>query len=381
MINKKRLIALTQKVIQFDSQNPPGNEWELSQFIKKDMTSLKGVVVQSYPFRPKRPNIIATLKGIWPRKKATAEAVLVTPHFDTVPVGGGWRFDPFGGKIHQGRIYGRGASDDKGNLACSLEVMRSLVEDRVKFKRDIIMAATADEETGSHYGILPLLQKKILKPRVGLILDSDGFYSIIAQKGLFHCRVKIFGKKAHGAYNWRGINAIEQAAEIIEAIKKHKFTYKTHALLRPPTKNIGTIKGGDKVNIVADYCEFSVDMRYLPSMSAKQVLNDLTKIIRRTTNKFAIEIDDSQNPYEIDPQHPFVQTWVSTCHKMGIKSELKGSEGATVISFFKKAGIPAFATGFATPGTAHITDEHVKIDNLYHGARVLEQFLKDYDQL
>ena len=379
MINKKRLIALTQKVIQFDSQNPPGNEWELSQFIKKDMTSA-GLTVKSVTYKSRRPNIIATLKGTWPRQKAAGEAILITPHFDTVPAGQGWKFDPFGGTIHQGRIYGRGASDDKGNLACCLEVMRSLVEDGVQLNRDVIMAATADEETGSHYGIVPLLEKKVLKPKTALIIDSDEFCAIVAQKGLLHCRIKIFGKKAHGAYNWRGINAIEQAAKIIEDIKRYQFHYRPHPLLRPPTKNIGTIKGGDKVNIVADYCEFSVDLRYLPGMTAKGVLAALKSIIKKTTKKFAVEIDDSQTPYEIDAHHPLVQTWVETCRKMGVKSQLKGSAGATVITFFKKQGIPAFATGFASPGTAHITDEYVKIDDLTRGSKVLEEFLKEFDQ-
>jgi len=379
MINKKRLIALTQKVIQFDSQNPPGNEWELSQFIKKDMIAA-GLSIKVVTYKPRRPNIIATLKGTWPRKKAVEEAILITPHFDTVPTGTGWKYNPFGGTIHQGRIYGRGASDDKGNLACCMEVMRSLVEDGVQLKRDVIMAATADEETGSHYGIVPLLEKKVLKPKTALIMDSDEFCAIVAQKGLFHCRVKIFGKKAHGAYNWRGINAIEQAAKIIEDIKRYQFHYRPHPLLRPPTKNIGTIKGGDKVNIVADYCEFSVDLRYLPGMTAKGVLAALKSIIKKTTKKFAVEIDDSQTPYEIDAHHPLVQTWVETCRKMGVKSQLKGSAGATVITFFKKQGIPAFATGFASPGTAHITDEYVKIDDLTRGSKVLEEFLKEFDQ-
>lgn len=379
MINKKRLIALTQKVIQFDSQNPPGNEWALAQFIKRDMQSA-GLVVKTYTYQTRRPNIVATLRGTWGRPKAASEAILITPHFDTVPTGHGWKFNPLGGTIHKGRIYGRGASDDKGNLACCMEVMRSLLEDRVRLKRDVMMAATVDEETGSHYGIVPLLEKKVLRPQVAVIMDSDEFNAIVAQKGLLHCRMKIYGKKAHGAYNWRGVNAIEQAAEIIENIKQHPFRYRRHPLLRSPTKNIGTIKGGDKVNMVADYCEFSVDLRYLPGMTAKGVIADLKGIIKRTTKKFALEIDDHQAPYEISSTHPLIQTWVASCRKMGIKAVLRGSEGATVITFFKKQGIPAFATGFAAFGTAHITDEYVKIDDLYRGSLVLQEFLKEFDR-
>lgn len=380
MINKSRLISLTQKVIQFDSQNPPGKELALAKFIENDMRSC-GLDVKLYTFAKNRPNIVATLRGTWPRKKAAAHAVLLTPHFDTVPIGTGWKFNPFGGQIHGGRIYGRGASDDKGNLASSMELMRSLVEDKVRLKRDIIMAATVDEETGSKYGIIPLLNKKILRPKDALILDSDGFDSIVSQKGLFHCTVQIFGKKAHAAYNWRGVNAIEIATRVIQKIKANKFKFKKHPRLHPPTTNIGTIKGGDKVNIVADFCAFALDIRFMPGMKDKDVYNQVKRIIQSETKNFKIIMDDLQQPYEIDPAHPFVKTYVETARRMGIKAELKGSNGATVITFFKKHGIPAFATGFGAHGTAHTTDEYVTIDDLYRGTKLLEKFVKEYDQV
>lgn len=379
MIDKSRLIKLTQKVIRFNSVNPPGHELALSKFIEKDMRSL-GLDVKIYSFEKNRPNIVATLKGNLPRAQAAKEAVLITPHFDTVPIGTGWKFNPLGGQIHNGRIYGRGASDDKGNLACCLEVMRSLVEDGADLQRDVIMAATVDEETGSHCGIIPLLDKKILRPKAALIMDSDEFDAIVAQKGLIHMRVQIFGKKAHGAYNWRGVNAIEQAAKIIERLKEHRFKFKKHALLHPPTLNVGTVRGGDKVNMVADFCEFSLDARFLPSMSGRQVLTDIKKIIQTVTTKFKIEIDDLQQPYELNARYPVVKTYLNTLRKMRCPGQVKGSEGATVITFFKKHGIPAFATGYGSRGTAHTTDEYVKIRNLYHGARLLEKFLKDYDE-
>ncbi len=380
MINKSRLIKLTQKVISYNSENPPGNEWDLAQFIIKDMRSC-GLEVKTYSYEKRRPNIVATLKGTLPRTQAAREAILITPHFDTVPIGKGWKFKPLGGQIHQGRIYGRGASDDKGNLTSCMEVMRSLVENGFKPRKDIIMAATVDEETGSHAGIIPLLEKKVLKPGLALVMDSDEFYTIIAQKGLIHSRIQIFGKKAHGAYNWRGINAIEQATEVIRKIKALRWSYKKHPLLRGPTTNIGTIKGGDKVNMVADFCEFSLDLRYVPGMDPKAILRRLNATIRTVTPKYKIIIDDLQLPYTIDPTHPAVEMYVKTARKMHCPAAVKGSEGATVITFFKKHGIPAFATGYGARGTAHTNDEYIRVNTLYKGTRFLEQYIKEYDRI
>ena len=174
MVNKDRLIKLTQKVLSIDSQNPPGNEKAIGDFIVKDMKSL-GIDVKVVSYKKDRPNVIATIKGSLPRAKASAEALLLTPHTDVVPIGKGWKFNPYGKDIKAGRIYGRGASDDKGNLACAMEAMRSLVEDGFRPRKDIILAATADEETGSHQGIKPLLEKGVLRPRLALVLDSVDF--------------------------------------------------------------------------------------------------------------------------------------------------------------------------------------------------------------
>ena len=379
MIHPRRLTALTKKVISINSENPPGNELVLAKFIEWDMKSLR-IDVRTYTYVKGRPNVIAILKGSWPRSKAKREAILITPHFDTVPIGKGWKHNPLG-QITKGKIYGRGATDDKGNLACCMEVMRSLVEDNAVLKRDVILAATVDEETGSHQGIIPLLEKKILKPKVAVILDSDEFDTIVAQKGLIHCRIQITGKKAHGAYNWQGINAIEQAARIILKLKKYKPGYKRHKLLHAPTLNVGVIKGGDKVNMVADQCEFSVDFRFMPGMNAKEIVRDFKRIVATETRRFKIIIDDVQQPYEIDSRLPLVDVYTQSAHKYKVKALIKGSEGATAITFFKKYRIPAFATGFGAADTAHTTDEYAVINTLCKGAKILEQYIKDYDAL
>lgn len=375
MIDKNRLIRLTQKLIQINSENPPGNEFPLAQLVAKNLRSW-GFQVKSFEFAKRRPNIIGILKG-----KSKKGALLFSPHLDTVPAGNGWRFNPFSGKIIDGKIYGRGATDCKGNLAVGLEVMHSLSEDKVKLKRDIIFAATCDEEVGSGLGIIPLIKKGILKPAAAVILDSDEFNIIIAQKGLIHFKIKLFGKKAHGAYPHLGVNAIEIAAKIINDFKNYKFRYRKHPLLKAPTINIGTIKGGDKVNMVADSCEFEVDLRFLPGMQAKAILKKIKTIIQKRTKRFKIEVSGIQEPCEMNREHPLAKNLLKVSKRFIPKASFKGSEGATVISFFLQKNISALATGFGKEGMAHSTDECVGINDLYKGALVLEEFVKEFDSL
>lgn len=369
MFNSKRLIKLTQDLIKIDSQNPPGDERKIAFFIK-DILLKYSLSTRLFEFGKNRFNTITIYKG-----KSNKKTLLLTPHLDTVPFGKNWRFHPCGAKIYKNRIYGRGATDCKGNLAVGLEVLISLSEENIRLNYDIIFVATADEETGSLYGLLPLLKQKIIRPDYTLILDSDDFNIIIAQKGLIHIKISVSGKKAHGAYPDRGINAIDMAIDLIKKIKNIKFSYKRHNLLKPPTINIGTIKGGDKVNMVADWCEFEIDVRFLPGMDKDKIIKIIKDKIKSITRHFKFEITAWQAPCQIDSNHILVRSLKESSKKIIKKYKLKGSEGATVMTFFDRFGIPSIATGFGSTGCAHATDEYVSIDNLIKGYHMLRNFL------
>ncbi|MFC1804719.1 M20 family metallopeptidase [Candidatus Omnitrophota bacterium] len=373
MINRKRLIKLTQSLIRISSENPGSNEYKIARFVN---AYFKGIGLKSriYEFKERRSNLVAVLPGRNRRK-----TLLLTPHLDTVPRGRNWHYDPFGAKIENGLIYGLGATDCKGNLACGIEAINSLVEDGAVLGYNLILAATADEECGSTWGLLPLLERKIIKPDAAVVLDSNEFDIIVTQKGLIHLKVKVRGKRAHGAYPWRGKNAIEIAIKIIDDLKKRKARAPANKYLRSPTMNIGTISGGDKVNVVADWCEFELDFRFLPGMAAEKILKDLKRVIRKHASSARIEIEAVQKPYAIKEGHSLVRYLVQAARTERLKASIKGSEGATTITFFQKNGIPAVATGFGSKGCAHISDEYVKINNLYRGARVTERFLKNYN--
>lgn len=372
MVNRKRLIHLAQSLIRIDSQNPPGDESRIALFVK-DYLKKFGLDSRVHEFKKNRANVIVQLNG-----KDNRRSLLVTPHLDTVPAGASWKKRPLCARIDKGRIYGLGSTDCKGNLASALEAISSLAEEKVLLGYRLIFAATADEESGSGLGLAPLLNKGILKPDAAVVLDADDFSIIVTQKGLIHLKVKIQGKRAHGAYPWRGVNAIDIAIDIIKEVKSLKTTYFKNKYLRPPTVNIGTIKGGDKVNIVADWCEFELDLRFLPGSRAQDLLGEIRKIIKKYSARFSVELEGVQEPYKIKEKHPLVTHLSAAMRKIKVKPKIKGSEGATVITFFQHKGIPAVATGFGSVGCAHTADEYAKIDNLYKGSLVLEEFLKGY---
>ena len=133
--------------------------------------------------------------------------------------------------------------------------------------------------------------------------------------------------------------------------------------------------------MVPDFCEFAIDLRYVPGMDPQAILRRLRATVRTVTPKFKIIIDDRQLPYTIDPRHPAVELYLKTARTMKCPAAVRGSEGATVITFFKKHGIPAFATGYGARGTAHTNDEYIRVNTLYKGTRFLEQYIKEYDRI
>lgn len=372
MINKKRLIKLAQQLIRINSENPCGTELNIARFVKDYLARLR-LRPKIYEFVKKRSNVVCVLKG-----KHAERSLLITPHLDTVPRGKNWHFPPFAAKISGDRIYGLGASDCKGNLAVALEAINSLLEERHALDYDLIFAATADEESGSVFGLEPLLNKKIIACDSALVLDSDDFNIIVAQKGLLHLKIKVEGKRAHGAYPWLGRNAIDEAIKAINAIKAYGFARRKYPFLKGPTINIGTIKGGDKVNVVADWCEVEIDFRFLPGEPVERLLGRIKEIVRKNCRQFEIEVEGIQKPFEIEVKHPLVQCLKKAMRAKNISPVICGSEGATTISFFQELDIPSVATGFGVQGCAHAPDEFAKISNLFKGAQVLEEFLKNY---
>jgi succinyl-diaminopimelate desuccinylase len=374
MINRGRLFDLLSELIAIDSQNPPGDERRIAQFVAAYLRKA-GLKPELVELVPKRANVLCRIKGAAGKKGRTRE-LLVTPHLDTVPAGKSWHHAPLRATKKGGRIYGLGATDCKGNLACCLESICSLCEDRARLGYDLLFCATADEESGSRAGLEPLIAKKVVKPDAAVVLDCEDFEIIVAQKGLLHAKLRLTGKRAHGAYPWQGVNAVEAAARIIAAVSRQKFSYRRNAWLHPPTVNTGTIRGGDKVNIVPDWCEAEFDFRFLPGMDHKTLVAGLKRQAARFSKSFEIEIEGVQQPYEIDRAHPLVRSFEKAMRSRGVRPKVTGSEGATVISFFQAAGIPSVATGFGTTGCCHVADEYVEAENLWKGAGVLEEFLK-----
>lgn len=371
---KQGSLHLLQNLIKIDSQNPPGNERRIILFIRDYLKKL-GLASRILEFKKDRLNLMCCLRSRKPRK-----TLLFTPHVDTVPAGNdGWKFPPFSAFLYKGKLYGRGATDCKINVAAALLLIERLKKSKITLNNlDLVFAFCADEETGSHYGTIPLAAK-LKGIDYGVVLDADDFNIIVAQKGLLHVRVELTGVEAHGAYPERGTNAVVAGVRILNEILDTPLPFKKHALLIKPTLNIGRFCGGDKVNVVAGYAFFELDIRYLPSMDKDKIISMLTRIIRAQGIPFRIKVLAHQKPIEIDPDLPSIKCLRSVLKARKIPFQLKPSFGATVINFLEDRGIKSFAFGFGSAGNAHSKNEHVKLSNLDNAVDVLTDYVVKLD--
>lgn len=374
MTNKKqRAVELLQNLIKIPSENPGGTEKDIAIYIA-DYLSDYGYKPKTVEYIQGRTNVVCKVKSKNSKKK-----ILLSPHIDTVPAGTGWRHDPFAAKIVGNKVYGRGAADCKINIAVAMEVLRLLSEKEFELQNlDIVFAATADEETGSHHGFIPLI-KELDFCDYSLILDGDDFSIGNAQKGLLHIKIDFSGHKAHGAYLDLGDNAVVKAMQAYEKLIDWSKTYNKKNRKAQITVNLGKIEGGDKVNMVPDNCSIELDLRFLPPMELKVLIKDLKCLVKAVDKKAKFTILHQQKASFCDKNVMLVKILGKTLKKHKKEVKYKLFKGATVLSFVQPKS-QAIIFGFGDANVFHMTNEHVKIKNIYDGVDLLKEFLINLDR-
>ncbi len=151
-IAPEELKEVLQALVRAPTPNPPGDTRECAE-VMAALFREEDIQVQKMAATDKLINVVATLEG-----RAPGKTMWYNGHMDVVPAGSDWTHDPWGAEFVDGRIYGRGACDDKGGLACMMGSMFALKRAGCPFDGRIVFTAVADEETGSDAGTVWLLR-------------------------------------------------------------------------------------------------------------------------------------------------------------------------------------------------------------------------------
>jgi len=204
-------VEILQKLIRFDTSNPPGNEGECIAFISQLLTQA-GIQTRPVARSDARPNLIARIAG-----QGNAPPILLYGHLDVVPADSrGWQQPPFSGTLAEGYVWGRGALDMKGGVAMMLSAVLRARAEQVQLPGDVVLAIVCDEETLGHYGAGFLVETHPelfsgIKYALGefggfsLSIARRRFYPIqVAEKQICWLRVRFSGPGGHGSMPVRG---------------------------------------------------------------------------------------------------------------------------------------------------------------------------------
>ena len=426
------------RLIQAETVNPPGNELPAILAIKQ-ILEREGLGPEDFKIvesAPNRVNLVARLCG-----DGSQRPLLLSGHVDVVPVEREhWSHDPFGGEVIDGQVWGRGALDMKGFLAMYLQIFLQARRQKLPLKRDLILAAIADEEAGFEHGSKFLVEqhRDLIDAEYGLTeggaitmyLGKTRMYMIqVAEKGICWLRMSAHGQPGHGSLP-HDENAVLYLAQALERLRKaghlpvhvtptfksmlkaasdqiHSPMGKLAGLLGNPLMInllLGSLKGrnksmltslitntctptvlraGAKTNVIPSEAEVQLDCRKLPGQSVEDVMREILSI---TGDRVTLEPLDTSTGAEFPTDTSLYQTLERNTRKLdpgGIVIPLL-MPGATDASQYQRAGIKVygFTPGllppeFPTVSLGHGHDERLPVLFIESGLPVLWNVIRE----
>lgn len=367
MVEQKTVNVISEKLPEHPYLKFRGEEYKVANIVKREFNQIH-IPYDEFARMKERPNIIGKIG-----KNISGKRLLMPAHMDVVPAGEGWDHDPFDMVVKNGHLYGRGTNDNKGPLAAivvAAEILKKINLDQ-QMNGQLLIAALADEEAsdpdGVDYGIGYLLDEQFINPTHAIVPDI-GFEMReidIAEKGRLVIKILAIGKQAHGSTPEKGINAIYMMSKLIHQIENLKLVYQPHPLLNHPTINLGEIHGGVAPNVVPGTCTIILDIRTLPGMNSRNIIDKIKSCFNNVENdKFEIEVLSESIAFSIDSDNELVKLIQKyTSEVFGFKAEPVGMGGGTYAKDLIRHGVMTVGWG---PGgdTAHIANEYIEIRQL-----------------
>lgn len=325
-----------------------------------------------------RYNLIGKFKG-----DSKGKSILFNGHIDTMPPGelNKWDTDPFMPTIKNGRLYGLGAADMKSGLMASIMAVKLLKDSGCELPGDITITSVVDEEGGGNGSLAVVLGG--YKADAAVVCEPSNRNLIIAHMGFVFFQVDVKGIALHSGSKWKGVNAIEKAIKLIEALQEmeHRWLmlYK-HPLLPPPTLNIGVIEGGTAGSTVPDSCTFKLCLHYLPKlMNYETVVKEVidTIMLRAKGDEWLkdnlpnISIYQAGGAFEVDRNLPFVASAKDMMDKvLGSVEYLGGTAGNDARLFSNIGDMPTVVMGPGYLEQCHSPNEYVDIEDYFNFIKI-----------
>jgi acetylornithine deacetylase/succinyl-diaminopimelate desuccinylase-like protein len=352
---------LLQRLIRFDTVNPPGNERAANEFLA-DLLEAAGFTVTLIGRTPERPNLVAELRAADPAAAEAGPTLGLLSHVDTVLAAAeDWQHDPWSGALVDGEIWGRGAIDMKSQTAAEVWAALELARSGWRPARGVLKVfVVVDEETGGSEGAVWLCAEHPDLARCDLLLNEGGgapmhfrgtlHYGICTgEKGPLRFSLHAGGTAAHAATPGLGDNALVRLAPLITRLAEAELPFDVDPAIVTMLNGLGLpgddpatayaelriedpalsaaiepmgritfspniVSAGDKINVIPDRAELRVDCRVPPNLSTEQarerILDALGPLPDGVTVEWGMTVPGNHSPAE-GPLFDALRTWLA----------------------------------------------------------------------
>ncbi|RNB81690.1 ArgE/DapE family deacylase [Brevibacillus fluminis] len=394
--NQEQLIQFLRELVAIPSDNPPGDCYAIAEHIYKRLQDFQFEAIQLLEVDEQEVKAngmirVANVLSTTAFGQGEGPEISLNAHGDVVAPGMGWTYDPYGGEIVEGKLYGRGAAVSKSDIATYTYALMALRNVSEQLHGKVSLVFTFDEETGGGIGPKWLMDKGYIKPDMAIVAGFT--HSIVnAHNGCLHLEIRVKGKSAHAAAPHTGFDAIQAMSGVLHALYVYRESLGNIKSAVPgiesPTLVVGLISGGINTNVVPDLCTIRVDRRLIPEESGEQAEQEIQQVVEQAIRDYeGIEVEverillaNNFGPVHEDEQ--LIQTLGTNWKEiMDGRLEINGIPLYADARHFYEAGVPTVMFG-AGPKTlleanGHRADEHVRIDDLVKATKIVALTLYD----
>jgi succinyl-diaminopimelate desuccinylase len=389
-----------QQLVRVPTDTPPGNNAPHAERTA-ELLRAWGWEVEAHPVPAAEVKAagLESLTNLIVRRRygAGGPTIALNAHGDVVPPGEGWTHDPYGGEIADGKMYGRATAVSKSDFASFTHAVRALEAVAKPSHGCIELHFTYDEEFGGELGPGWLLKQGLTKPDL-MIAAGFSYQVVTAHNGCLQLEVTVQGDMAHAAIPDSGIDALQGATHILNALYKLNAEYlKVRSSVEGithPYLNVGLIQGGTNTNVVPGKVVFKLDRRMIPEENPAEVEAALRETIAEAARSFApprggkalqVEVRRILLAQALKPlpgNRPLVQALQKHAQEVfGEPVPALGTPLYTDVRLYGEQGIPGVIYG-AGPRTvresnAKRADEHIALADLQRATCVIARTLSD----
>jgi len=393
-------VKFLQELVRVPTDTPPGNNTPHA-LRTAELLHTMGLPAEQFeiPTALVHEHGLASITNLIVRRRyGEGRVIALNAHGDVVPPGEGWTQDPYGADIVDGKLYGRASAVSKCDFSTFTFALRALEAVAKPTKGSVELHFTYDEEFGGELGPGWLLANGHTKP--DLMMAAGFSYQVVtAHNGCLQMEVTVHGRMAHAAIPDSGVDALQAAVALLNALYAQNSLYKRIQSkvegISHPYLNVGLIEGGTNTNVIPGKVMFKLDRRMIPEENPAEVEANIRDVLANAVSDYNAT-RDADHAIHIDIRRmlmanamkplPGNQPLVSALQKHGSEvfgepMPALGTPLYTDVRLYVERGIPGVIYG-AGPRTvleshAKRADEHIVLEDLRKATKVVARSLSD----